>query len=110
MAEHLNQMRGLASEILATPAEQISWFRYGATYVLSLLRLMEFYRVAGREEEAYDVATELREKLASADTPQTIAKNLLRIGFYLDEAERVKAAEYDGASPEVLLDIIRTPK
>lgn len=108
--EHLNEMRQRAVELVRTDPEAVAWFRYGATYVVSLLAMIQFYGETDRREEAADVLLDLKQKLAAADCPATIVKNMLRLGLYWDEATQLHAAGQitgDEVSLETLLDVIR---
>lgn len=106
---NLDTMRQRAAEILSAEPDAISWFRYGATYVMSLLAAIDFYSGAGRCDEAMDAMNELKGKLGAADSPDTIAKNMLRLGVYWDEqAEAEAAASCTDLTTEAILDIVRT--
>lgn len=106
---HLEQMKGLVADIMQADTEHLEWFRYGATYVLSLFCMVDFYRNTGRQLEAGDALLDLRHKNAAADGKDTIARNMLRLGVYWDENEQVVAGQQPGLSAEKMLDIVRTP-
>jgi hypothetical protein len=108
-ASHLEAMRNLAANVQKVEPELIEWFRYGTTYVVSLLSLIDFYNAAGRHGEAHDVLTDLQEHLGAADNTNTIVRNLLRLGYYWDEEHQVRAARQPGIDLERMLDIVRTP-
>lgn len=108
-AGNVDRMRQLATELLRANPESIAWFRYGATYVVSLLAAIDFYRVAGRVEEANDLLLDLKAKIGAADSPETIAQNFIRLGIYWDEATCVDTTYQPGLTTEDLLDIVREP-
>lgn len=103
------RMRALAVEMLKTAPEAMAWFRYGATYVVSLLAAIDFYRAAGRLDEVADLLADLR-KTAAADAPATVARNFMRLGIYWDEATCVEATKRAGLNTEELLTLIRGNK
>jgi hypothetical protein len=92
---NFSRMRGNAELVLGADPESVAWFRYGASYVLTLLQMVEFYVSLDRKEEAEDIMIDLRERLAGADEAATVAKNMLRIGIYLDEAEHLQSQQRD---------------
>ena len=104
---NIELMRRRAAEILAADAETIAWFRYGAQYMMSLLQLASFYHEANREAEADDVMLELKTKDAAADSANTIARNLLRLGVYWDEASLIQSRLDKDESIEELLTHVR---
>ena len=104
---NIELMRDRAAEILAADPESLAWFKYGAQYVMSLLKLIEFYSEAGRNAEADDVLLELKTKDASADNANMIARNLMRLGIYWDEMTLMQSSSDEDESIEVLLDQVR---
>lgn len=106
---NVDRMRHLAAELLKADSASIAWFRYGATYVVSLLAAIDFYRAADRVEEANDLLMDLKVKTGAADSVETIAQNFIRLGIYWDEATCIDAAARPDLTTEDLLDMVRKP-
>ena len=96
-------MRNKVAEVIHADPEALAWFRYGASYAICLMRMVDFYNEAGRDAEADEVLVDLKE--AGSGSIDTIAKNFLRLGVYWDEAEELRGI--CGTTLEEKLDVIR---
>lgn len=99
-------MRGLASDMMQADEQSIAWFRYGATYALKLIEATSFYREADRSGEAADMEDDLG-KDAAADSRDTIVRNLLRLGIFLDELTAKEVQQIGNRPLSVVLDEVR---